>query len=88
METISFKLQEDILVKVDRVFKSLNFTNRTEFIRECIREKLNSVEKDIVMQELLAFKGSAKTAVSDKKMHQIREEIAQEYAKKFGIKLD
>jgi Arc/MetJ-type ribon-helix-helix transcriptional regulator len=87
METITFKLQEDILEKMDGVLKPLNFSNRTEFIRECVREKLNSIEKDFVLQQLLAFKGTSKNSISDKQLHQIREKAAAEYAMRFGVKL-
>jgi len=38
----------------------LHFSNRTEFIRESVREKLNSIEKDFVLQQLVEFKGAAK----------------------------
>ena len=88
METVTFKLQEDVLKKIDSVLKPLHFSNRTEFIRESVREKLNAIEKDIVLQHLVAFKGAAKKKISDKDLHKIREKVASEYAKKFGIKLN
>ncbi|MBI3027853.1 ribbon-helix-helix protein, CopG family [Candidatus Woesearchaeota archaeon] len=88
METVTFKLQEDVVKKIDSVLKPLHFSNRTEFIRESIREKLNSIEKDIVLQHLVAFKGTAKKKISDKELHKIRDGVASEYAKKFGIKLN
>lgn len=88
METVTFKLQEDVIRKIDTVLKPLHFSNRTEFIRESIREKLNSIEKDFVVQHLVAFKGAAKKKVSDKELHKIRDKVASEYAKKFGINLN
>ncbi len=88
METVTFKLQEDVVKKIDAVLKPLHFSNRTEFIRDSIREKLNSIEKDFVLQHLVSFKGSAKKKVSDKELHKIRGKVAAEYAKKFGIKLN
>ena len=88
METVTFKLQEDVIKKIDTVLKPLHFSNRTEFIRESIREKLNSIEKDFVLQHLVAFKGAAKKKVSDKELHKIRNKVASEYAKKFGINLN
>ncbi|MBI2574674.1 ribbon-helix-helix protein, CopG family [Candidatus Woesearchaeota archaeon] len=87
METVTFKLQEDVIRKVDAVLKPLHFSNRTEFIRESIREKLNEIERDSVLQQLLAFKGAAKSKISDKELHRIRGRIAGEYARKFGVKL-
>ena len=88
METVTFKLQEDVIKKIDAVLKPLHFSNRTEFIRDSIREKLNSIEKDVVLQHLVAFKGAAKKKISDKDLHKIRNKVSSEYAKKFGIKLN
>lgn len=88
METITFKIQEDVVKKIDAVLKPLHFSNRTEFIRESVREKLNSIEKDFVLQQLVEFKGSAKKKVSDKELHNIRGKVASKYAKKFGVQLN
>jgi len=88
MEIVTFKLQEDVIKKIDTVLKPLHFSNRTEFIRESIREKLNSIEKDFVLQHLVAFKGATKKKISDKELHNIRDKVASEYAKKFGINLN
>ncbi len=88
METVTFKLQEDVIKKIDTVLKPLHFSNRTEFIRESIREKLNSIEKDFVLQHLVEFKGATKKKISDKELHNIRDKVASEYAKKFGINLN
>ena len=87
METITFKIQEDVVKKIDAVLKPLHFSNRTEFIRKSVREKLNAIEKDVVLQHLVSFKGAAKKKISDKGLHKIRYKVASEYAKKFGIKL-
>ena len=88
METISFKLQEGILKKIDGLLRALHFNNRTEFIREAIRDKLNEAEKEKAVSELKKLMGTAKAHISDERHEQIREEVAKEYAKKFGIKLD
>ncbi len=88
METVTFKLQEEIIKKVDRLVEPLHYSNRTEFIREAIREKINKIENDAVLRELKKFQGAAKVHVSDARHEQIREEVAREYAKKFGVKLD
>ena len=88
METVTFKLQEDVVKKIDAILKPLHFSNRTEFIRESIREKLNLIERDIVLQHLVAFKGTSKKKISDKELHNIRNKVANEYAKKFGINLN
>ena len=90
METVSFKVQGEILKRIDSILKPLNFNNRTEFIREAIRTKLNQVEeeKDPFLKVLRKFQGSAKVKVSDKRHREIREQVGREIAQKFGIKLD
>ena len=88
MNTISFKLQEVILNKMDSLLKPLHFNNRTEFIREAIREKLKKTEDDRFLKALKKFHGAAKTKTSYKEERRIREEVGKEIAKKFNIKLD
>ena len=85
METISFKVKEQILNKIDSLIAPLNFNNRTEFIREAIREKLNKIETEIFLSRIKSFKGKAKTEVGDKKLHDVREDLFKEYAKKFDV---
>ena len=88
MEIVSFKLQGEILKKVDTLLQPLHFNNRTEFIREAVREKLHRIETDLFMEKLSQYKGTAKIQVSDKKLNAIREDAAKNYAEKFGVKLD
>jgi Arc/MetJ-type ribon-helix-helix transcriptional regulator len=88
METVTFRLQEDVVEKIDSFLRPLHFSNRTEFIREAIRDKLNQLEKDQLITALETFKGSAKKHLSDEKLEEIRESVGKEYAKKFGIKLN
>ncbi len=81
MEVVSFKLQEEILKKIDEVLKQLNFNNRTEFIREAIRDKLNIIETEIFMKKLAKYKGSAKVKTSDEELEKIKEKAAEKYFK-------
>lgn len=87
METVSFKIQEEILTKIDELVKPMNFNNRTEFIREAIREKLNQAEKEQVIKKLTEFKGSLKGKF--KMNEEEAGEIAvRQIAKKLGVKLN
>ena len=88
METVSFKLHEDVLKKIDTILGPLNFNNRTEFIREAVREKLNSIETEKFMKRLAQHKGAAKVKISDEKLREIKEGAARKYAEKFGIFLE
>lgn len=73
METISFKLQESILQKIDKLLKVFDFSTRTEFIREAIREKLEKLDTKIFMENLTKYKGAAKVNMNDEELENIRE---------------
>lgn len=45
METISLKLEKAFLAEIEKVMKKHNYTTKTEFIREAIRDKLKELEK-------------------------------------------
>ena len=79
METVSFKLKKEIIKDIDQLIKPMRFNNRTEFIRQAIREKLNNIETELFLRKIKKFKGAAKTKTSDKKIHRIREEIGKKY---------
>lgn len=39
--TISFKIEEELLNKIDEAVKALGYSNRSELIRDAIREYIN-----------------------------------------------
>lgn len=44
MQTISLKIADNILMRIDDTMKKHNYTTRTEFIRDAIRDKLDQLE--------------------------------------------
>jgi metal-responsive CopG/Arc/MetJ family transcriptional regulator len=84
METISLKLDETMLHNVDKTLQKHNFSTRTEFIRDAIREKLEELSREDLMATFLRLKGKAKKNVSDAQLHRIREDVFDELAKKKG----
>ena len=87
MQTITFKIQEDVLRKIDKIMKTFNFSTKTEFIRGAIREKLNKLETELFMKKLAKYKGFAKTTTSDEELEKIREKVGNKYLKKLEAKL-
>ena len=79
MQTITFKLNDEILSKVDKSLSMFNFSTRTEFIRDAIRDKLEQQETDNFMKKLAAFRGKAKTKYSDKEFRKLRDKVSEEY---------
>ena len=88
MEIVTFKLHGNILKKIDGLLNKMNFSNRTEFIREAIRDKINDIETEIFIRKLDKFRGSAKVKVSNKRLREIRKEVFREHAERLGVKLD
>lgn len=88
METVCIKLEGGILSKVDVALKQDNYSTRTEFVREAIRDKLKQLEKERILLRLESGLGGVNQKVSEERHEQVREEVAQEYARKLGVKLD
>lgn len=87
METISLKMEEDLLHDIDSTIKSYRYSTRTEFIRDAIRSKLNELEKEEIIKKLAGFKGSlkGKAKMSDKEAGYL---AIKSLAKKLNVDLN
>jgi len=56
MQIISLKIKFDILKRIDSSLEDYNFSTRTEFIREAIRDKLNKLENESIGRQLARSK--------------------------------
>lgn len=98
MENVSLKLESPIARQIEKDMREFNYSTKTEFIRESIRDKLKQLseerEKKKAWQALYAargiFKGKGKTK-TDEEWYKWRAEnskkIVKELAKKHGWKL-
>jgi len=75
MQIVSLKIDGKVLKHIDNSLRSYNFSTRTEFIREAIRDKLTSLEKDDIIKQLLNYK-------DQKEFEKIAKRFAKEYSKK------
>jgi len=80
MEIISLKLDEAMLHNIDNTIREHNFSTRTEFIRDAVREKLEELQKEELMKQFLALKGKGK-AHTDKEFEKIKEKAFDELLK-------
>jgi len=87
MEVISLKMDAEMLKNIDAVLKKHNYGTRTEFIRDSIRVKLSSLNKEEALAEFAKSRGSSKTKTSWKKYRQIRESITPDDLKDFKFNL-
>jgi Arc/MetJ-type ribon-helix-helix transcriptional regulator len=78
-ELVTFKMDRQFLREVDRLVKELNYQNRTEFIRNALREKLEEAQKARALAQLKKTYGMGKKYhTTDKELHRIREEVARQ----------
>ena len=81
-EMITVKLDNRFLEDIDSVVKREGYQNRTEFIRNALREKLEETKLKEAMMSIAHLKGAAKKKTSDKEFEEIREKAFEELSKK------
>jgi metal-responsive CopG/Arc/MetJ family transcriptional regulator len=87
MDVVSLKLDEHMLMQVDQNLQKHNFSTRTEFIRDAIREKLEDLRREELMNEFLSLQGKATTRVSNAQLKAIREEVFHKLLREKGWSL-
>ncbi len=85
MEIISIRFQEGVLKKMDKALKENNFNSRTEFIREAVRDKLEGLSREELINEFMKLKGKFKPK-TNKTDRQIREEVGKEWYDELKMK--
>jgi metal-responsive CopG/Arc/MetJ family transcriptional regulator len=83
IELVTFKLDDKFLREVDAVVKKSGFSNRTDFIRDALREKVSEIKLKEAMIEIGRLKGKSKKKTTDEMLERIREEVFREFEKKF-----
>lgn len=78
MKTITLKLDKNTLQNVDQSLQKHNFSTRTEFIRDAIREKLKDLSREDLIKKFLNFKGKAKKKTTDEENRKTREQVSKE----------
>ncbi len=71
-QMITLKLENRFLGEVDKVVRKQGYQNRTEFIRNALREKVEEAEIREVIINLAHLKGSAKKKVTKKLYEKVR----------------
>ncbi len=79
-EMISLKLDSEFLKDIDNTVKKGRYHNRTEFIREALRVKVNKEELNEARKKLDKIRGSLKSNMSDEEFERLREKAALEAA--------
>jgi len=92
METVSIKFDENFLRVIEKIMKQNNYSTKTEFIREAIRDKIDDLEKKEALKRLEKAYGAGlkmhKRVITDEDLHRAREEAALELIKELGSESD
>jgi len=83
-ELITFKLDDKFLKEVDDIAKKSGFSNRTDFIRNALREKVDDIKLKEAMVRLGKLKGRSKKKTTDAEIHRVRKEALQHLLKRKG----
>jgi metal-responsive CopG/Arc/MetJ family transcriptional regulator len=87
MESITIKVEQSFAKEIDAAMVP-DYTTKTEFIREAIRDKIKKMREEKALQELRRLFGSSKKKTPLDEDRKIREEASKIFAKKFGLDLD
>ena len=80
-EMITLKLEDVFLREIDGVVKTDGYQNRTEFIRNALRDKIEDLKLKKAMIEIAHLKGSANKKTSDREYENIRKKAFEELSK-------
>lgn len=81
-EMITVKLEGGFLEDIDKIVKKEGYQNRTEFIRNALREKVEEARLKETMIKLARFKGAAKKKTTDEELEMVREKVFEEFENK------
>jgi len=79
---ITVKLEDVFLNEMDSIVKNEGYQNRTEFIRNALREKIEEIKLRKAMMELAHLKGGAKKRTTEENYEKIRAKAFEEISKK------
>ena len=81
-EMITLKLDDMFLKEIDSIVEKQGYHNRTEFIRNALREKVEDTKIKDAMVQIAHLKGASKKKTSDADLEKIREKVFNELDKK------
>ncbi|MAF99516.1 MAG: hypothetical protein CMH61_02790 [Nanoarchaeota archaeon] len=91
MEATTVKFEDDFSVQIEKAIKKHHYATKAEFIREALREKLVSLEKQEYMMRAFRLHGAGRKKhgnITDEDLHRTREKVAREMAEELGVNLD
>ena len=81
-EMITVKLEDSFLREIDGIVELQGYQNRTEFIRNALREKVEQSKIKEAMIQFAHLKGASKKKTTDEQLEKIRLKVFEEFEKK------
>jgi metal-responsive CopG/Arc/MetJ family transcriptional regulator len=81
-EMITVKLEDRFLKEIDNIVSVSGYQNRTEFIRNALREKVEETKLKEAMLEIAHLKGASKKKTSEETLEKLRIKAFEELDKK------
>ena len=81
-EMITLKLDDMFLKEIDSIVEKKGYHNRTEFIRNALREKVEETRLKEAMIEIAHLKGASKKRTSDEQLEKVRKKVFEELDRK------
>jgi Arc/MetJ-type ribon-helix-helix transcriptional regulator len=81
-DMITLKLERNFLRDIDATVKKQNYQNRTEFIRNALRDKIEQAKTRDAINEIIKLKGKSNKKTSEKELEKLREKALRELEKK------
>ena len=81
-EMITLKLDGLFLKEIDGIVKASGYQNRTEFIRNALREKIEQTKLNDAMMQIAHLKGASGKKTTDEEFERIRAMAFEEIGKK------
>jgi Arc/MetJ-type ribon-helix-helix transcriptional regulator len=78
METISIKVEEELLDRMGKLMRKHHYATKTEFIREAIRDKFKELEREEALKRVKKFYGASKRRTTDEQLHKAGERAFEE----------
>ncbi len=80
-DMITVKLEDSFLKEIDSIVQVQGYQNRTEFIRNALREKVEQAKLNEAMMQLAHLKGASKKKTTDEQLEKIRMKVFEELDK-------
>jgi Arc/MetJ-type ribon-helix-helix transcriptional regulator len=91
MEATTVKFEDEFSTRIEKAMEKHHYATKAEFIREALREKLLSLEKQEYMMRAFKLHGAGRKKhgkITDDDLHKTREKVAREMAEELGVSLD